>query len=202
MTQANEKARTLQAKLDQVESSLSQSKVINGELKETNADMREAIDRLKTENKKLNKDLVKERSRAEQALRNSNLSSANDGAVKALKDRINDLKNEIELLNNQNAKLLMALKEANQNNSSREGAHVGQGHFGGQGDYELRNKIDELSRRLDETEAENRRLKQNGPTNNGHAGYSSAFDSRKEHITRLEAENGSLKRGNVKVTQI
>lgn len=200
LTQNSDKVADLHAKLSQAEGSLGQAKTLNNELRDSNTSLRGEIDKLKADKKKLQSDLERERSRADQALHSSNLSHNNQDAVRSLKSRVQDLESEIELLNQQNARLLSALKEANENSSAHQGGHRDHGSHRGQENYDLLTKIDNLTRKLEASESENRRLRGQNDVNEGKGGYNSGYSSRQDQIARLEAENESLKKSKVKFT--
>lgn len=186
----------LQSRLAQAEQELRDARGQLAEAGRSREQLEAALRRLTDDCARLEKRLMAETSRADQAVRGAGLAHSGADASRGLRERVKDLETEVELMNEQNAKLLEALKAANNGpHAHGRGAPAGQGH--GQHEDELLQRLQHVTRKLEMAEAENRLLRESGHRGSDPArgGFASG-DAANEKLIRLESENQVLRKGN------
>lgn len=178
-----------------LEQDLGEARAQLAEADRNKSGLQTTIDNLRRENERLGRQLESEKSRADQASRNSAQIGQGE-ATKMLRERVKDLETEIELMNAQNAKLLDALKAANNpqiSSHNQMGISLGPS----KNEEELNYRIQQLTRKLEMAEAENRLLKEtNQKGNDSIRGNLGNADLLTEKLIRLESENQVLRKGN------
>lgn len=149
------------------------------------------IRELRQDNDRLQRLVETEKARADQAARNSSLATGASEATRVLKEKVKDLEAEIDLMNKQNAKLLDALKAAN---SAQNGLSASFGVT--RAEDELMQRIQNLTRKLEAAEAQNRHLREaNNRDYDGNRPNVGGSESLNDKVIRLESENQVLRRG-------